>query len=523
MDVQRIKEYLTGINIPCQISKGAGLCEIDSVQVVICFLIGMLNPDDDVAWMSIAHDILNHPVSEKKPGQRIRDQVACHPHVVAWEKAMNRGHALEELMQLVWGLPLECSSSDETAIQTFLSEFQTQCVDRYSMLEWLTDCIENPKAMGTENKAQADAVHIMTLHAAKGLEFDVVMVPFMDAQFNVGATDPMILSRQSGMGLSIPGHSKDNVIRKAIFNDEKQRSILEEIRLFYVTLTRAKAHILLTGKRLKRKNTSRLSLCLPYLEDKGGTCKFNFPYTPQSSGQVLNKQGQELSEEPHLLVTYSPPVLSQPKTWSVSNILDAMACPKQMILKKVRSLDMVESEAQKEGLQMHEKLAQAMVQARPSMDDPEWLQRIKASDWFQRVISTGRLSIESPFEYQVRDHVIRGRFDAVWFCDVNMTFQVFEFKRSIGDQMERYQQQVNFYANVIEEMNPNHTFDANGSLIVNMKTSELYPVKKINDHIRDGVSQLDVDAYGTNETACNKCPYNDHIDHCSQSPMMAPS
>ena len=80
--------------------------------------------------------------------------------------------------------------SDETAIRTFLSEFKNQTTDRLSMLEWLTDCIQNPKAMGTENKAEADAVHIMTLHAAKGLEFDVVVVPFIDAQFNVGYRSP---------------------------------------------------------------------------------------------------------------------------------------------------------------------------------------------------------------------------------------------------------------------------------------------------------------------------------------------
>ena len=104
----------------------------------------------------------------------------------------------------------------------------------------------------------------------------------------------MILSRQAGMGLSIPGYSKENVIRKAIFSHEKERSILEEIRLFYVTLTRAKAHILLTGKRLKRKNTSRLSLLLPYLEDSGGESQFNFDYAKSSPGETVSLQKSHL-------------------------------------------------------------------------------------------------------------------------------------------------------------------------------------------------------------------------------------
>ena len=412
--------------------------------------------------------------------------------------------------------------SDETAIRTFLSEFKNQTTDRLSMLEWLTDCIQNPKAMGTENKAEADAVHIMTLHAAKGLEFDVVVVPFIDAQFNVGATDPMILSRQAGMGLSIPGYSKENVIRKAIFSHEKERSILEEIRLFYVTLTRAKAHILLTGKRLKRKNTSRLSLLLPYLEDSGGESQFNFDYAKSSPGETVSLQEVTPKNSHSTMVTYSPPPINQPSTWSVSNILDAYVCPKQMMLKKMRAIEIIESEAQKEGLKMHDQLAQALVQKRqqPLPADPNWMATIMASDWYQRITSSGRLSVEAPFEFHYQDHVVRGRFDAVWYSDSSETFQIFEFKRSIGREHDRYQRQVHFYANVIEASTPGVMFDRLGSAIVNIQTGEMVAIDAIEGHIHDGLFMLKDHTFSTNESACENCPFHSHISDCSHTPLM---
>ena len=49
-------------------------------------------------------------------------------------------------------------------------------------------------------------------------------------------------------------------------------------------------------------------------------------------------------------------------------------------------------------------------------------------------------------------------------------FQVFEFKRSIANQ-ERYQNQVNYYADVLAKNHTNYHFDSAGSSIINLKTS----------------------------------------------------
>ena len=216
MDAQRIKSFLNSCKISAQINRGAGLCELDVVQVVICFLIGMLNHDDDVAWLGIAIDILN--ISEATYQQLINNQHGVYhdlkqtPQVIEWERILQQGHVLTQLIELIWALPLALSDNDESAISTFLSSFcdywHARQGNRTDVLRWLSLCIDQPKAMGTQSKEDPQSIHIMTLHAAKGLEFSVVMVPFIHSPFNMGATDPLILSRHL-IGLSIPKKSTE--------------------------------------------------------------------------------------------------------------------------------------------------------------------------------------------------------------------------------------------------------------------------------------------------------------------------
>ena len=280
-------------DIPLFVYKGGGLCELDSVQVIICLLKGILEPDNDIAWYGIARDILG--VSDDDLSQcngtvleAITNQTNMSDYgtvVKEWFNQLNKGALLDELQALVWGLNvvLGMSQSDRAAIARFLAAFVAQWNQSSmdEMSDWLDYCIAHPKALGADAQPERDAVQIMTLHAAKGLEFPVVIVPFIDAPFNFGATDPILVSRDNGLGISVPGYSAENKVRKVIFESEKQRSILEELRLFYVTLTRAKYHIVLTGKTLKRKNQSRLSsmseVLLPY---SGDEYRFDFDYQP---------------------------------------------------------------------------------------------------------------------------------------------------------------------------------------------------------------------------------------------------
>jgi len=89
-----------------------------------------------------------------------------------------------------------------------------------------------------------DAVRIMTVHSAKGLEFDYVFLPYLAAR--------SFPSDQRRDPIEIPEDLIKEVLPKGDFH------IQEERRLFYVALTRAKKGIFLTwsadhgGKQLKK-------------------------------------------------------------------------------------------------------------------------------------------------------------------------------------------------------------------------------------------------------------------------------
>jgi len=75
-----------------------------------------------------------------------------------------------------------------------------------------------------EREQQGDAVSMMSLHRAKGLEFDCVVLP---------GVEEGLLPHQRSL-------------------DEGEAGIAEERRLLYVGITRARKHVLLTSARLRR-------------------------------------------------------------------------------------------------------------------------------------------------------------------------------------------------------------------------------------------------------------------------------
>jgi DNA helicase-2/ATP-dependent DNA helicase PcrA len=117
-----------------------------------------------------------------------------------------------------------------------------------SLLNFL-DYLELVVASG-ESPAQAslgndyDAVRIQTVHSAKGLEFPVVFI--------LGATADKYPIRDRSNTLEIPDYfsSQQGV-------DERDAHLLEERRLFYVAMTRAKERLYITSAELSSTGKSR--------------------------------------------------------------------------------------------------------------------------------------------------------------------------------------------------------------------------------------------------------------------------
>lgn len=99
---------------------------------------------------------------------------------------------------------------------------------------------------------QENAVHLMSIHKSKGLEFPVVFVCGMGKQFNEqDLNSNMIFHPEFGIGLKwfdCEKRTKANTLIHQIFAMEaKKENLGEELRVLYVALTRAKEKLILAG------------------------------------------------------------------------------------------------------------------------------------------------------------------------------------------------------------------------------------------------------------------------------------
>lgn len=97
---------------------------------------------------------------------------------------------------------------------------------------------------------EGDVVKLMTIHAAKGLEFPVVIVPDI-GRGRTNRGDDFVFSVQDGMGFtiknSLTGAAEKPLSYNQITNQMKSKDLRESACLFYVAMTRAKEHLILSG------------------------------------------------------------------------------------------------------------------------------------------------------------------------------------------------------------------------------------------------------------------------------------
>jgi len=93
------------------------------------------------------------------------------------------------------------------------------------------------------------AVRIMTIHKSKGLEFPFCIVAGLSRKINTDSSEEVLLHNELGIGIK----QKDNkrfckyttMPREAVALEIKRNEMSEELRVFYVALTRAREHLIL--------------------------------------------------------------------------------------------------------------------------------------------------------------------------------------------------------------------------------------------------------------------------------------
>ncbi|MFZ9856724.1 MAG: UvrD-helicase domain-containing protein [Roseiflexaceae bacterium] len=184
-----------------------------------------------------------------------------------------------------------------------------------------------PDSASPELKTNANAVQIMTVHAAKGLEFTAVFVP--DAQaFDVRPSKQITFQR----GMLVDPESPD-ITQKAEFNEIERQKYNEVVALWYVALTRAKRYLMVSAAGKDKDSLFRTmydSLCAEPID--------GVDITPIDTPHIVNTSQVVQAHTSH----HTPPSRLASKhiiALSPSALHELTQCPKRYRFQRRSGLD----------------------------------------------------------------------------------------------------------------------------------------------------------------------------------------
>ncbi|MGI6701129.1 MAG: UvrD-helicase domain-containing protein [Christensenellales bacterium] len=100
-----------------------------------------------------------------------------------------------------------------------------------------------------------DMITVSTMHGVKGLEYPVVIFASVDTPFNYGKGAEFVTDNELGLAFKSYDIQKrvkrENLIYKVLRDRQIHKEKEDNLNLLYVTLTRAKNHLIITGKENK--------------------------------------------------------------------------------------------------------------------------------------------------------------------------------------------------------------------------------------------------------------------------------
>ena len=278
--LQVLEKTLTEFNIPFILTGGIGYFQTQEILDIVNYLKFLLNPDDDVALAGILRspfftlsDAELFCVSQEKgssfwhkllkcinKNERIKEIIALLLNHLDIAKRLPIPDLIQKIIVdtgwvgVMSGLPMgeECILNIEKLIG-IAREFEERGLPSlYDFAQRLVDYIETEEREGQAPRdIKENCVRIMTIHAAKGLEFGVVFLPFLHRGIRYD-TSPFI---DPEYGVAFPvreTEDADNKIDPGILKflkiRQKRRVEAEEMRIFYVACTRARDMLILSAQ-----------------------------------------------------------------------------------------------------------------------------------------------------------------------------------------------------------------------------------------------------------------------------------
>lgn len=292
-----IEDALSRHGIPFVVTGGIGFFQTQDVLDFYNYFRFLLNPQDDVALAGILRSPL-FGVSDAELFEVEADQ----RNGSLWEHLVSDVHPAGEFSSLVFAVETlkdDLLVAQRLSVPELIHRIVRQTAYRGKMagtsrgvqsqanLEKLVDLAQRFTVRGLSTlfdftrrlrylieeeeqegqgaiDVQADAVQLMTVHAAKGLEFPVVVLPSLERPFR--PEDEPFIDEELGLGFGF--REEDRELRSPVTGWLKQlsraRIVEEEKRILYVACTRARDMLILSGLRKGKRSAVH---CLNWILD----------------------------------------------------------------------------------------------------------------------------------------------------------------------------------------------------------------------------------------------------------------
>ena len=285
------------------------LADRPAIRDLLSLLRALIFPLDRVAWLSLLHapwmgvsltdihslcasqpeiplwEILNKDENKKRLSKNGKIQIKRLISILTPTLNSLPSNNFRELLENCWirlGGPACHKGTSETDIYTFFDEVE-RCIQKGepSQFEHFNQVIENLHA--NPLTTSKNAIQIMTMHKAKGLQFDYVILPGLGKK-SQNDSKRLVFWMPYGQELLLAPLEAKGETKSHLYNFlaeiDNEKDDHEMLRLLYVAATRARKQLHLLGKtkvinnEMIPESNSLLESLWPFLKDDWCKAKF---------------------------------------------------------------------------------------------------------------------------------------------------------------------------------------------------------------------------------------------------------
>ena len=424
-------------------------------------------------------------------------------------------------------------------------------------IEFLDTLItEEPREGQAPVEASSGAVQIMTIHAAKGKEFPIVILPCLNRK---GQTDsePFI---DETLGIGFSPLKPDDGYRKtepsiiiAMKNRSREKEVAEKKRLFYVGTTRAEDRLILSGTLSEKGEAQEM---LKWLDIHLGICnrEDDLPSLPFRLNVFRHLEDSSATDETLDDITpiefpECPPSALEPTgisaAFSVTELANYARCPLRYQLENVLQIPKNGQEVDRDETELDAAIRYTLRQIRQTSDAqnldtliqqtcenfPEITTESTAEPTLRKHANSfanselGRIALDASQTYinqqvhaDIEGHIIEGRFDRL-FKDKTGPWQIINYETTDTQYSDSDYPEMELYSLLLHRRYPeqptvtiNIFFTEQDHYI--QKHFSIAELQAATEHWQQKISALQRGNYNKNTDHCCSCPYADPSGQC---------